>query len=65
VLNGSDRIWLVLSGADKAAALGLGMAGASFHEVPVAGIKGRKRTVFFVDQDAAAEVPESLIAPSY
>jgi 6-phosphogluconolactonase len=27
----------------------------------VAGVRGRKRTVFFVDQDAAAEVPEGLI----
>ncbi|WP_223690586.1 6-phosphogluconolactonase [Leifsonia poae] len=65
VLNSSDRIWLVLAGADKASALGLALAGASYTEVPVAGAKGRKRTVFFVDKDAAAEVPENLIAPSY
>ncbi len=61
VINSSQRVWLVLAGADKAAALGLALAGASRDEVPVAGIKGRRRTVFFVDQDAAAEVPESLI----
>ncbi|WP_173924090.1 6-phosphogluconolactonase [Agromyces sp. Marseille-P2726] len=61
VLNSSQRIWLVLAGADKASALGLALAGASRDEVPVAGIKGRRRTVFFVDSDAAAEVPESLI----
>ncbi|MDN4615403.1 6-phosphogluconolactonase [Leifsonia sp. F6_8S_P_1B] len=65
VLNASDRIWLVLSGTDKASALGLALAGASFTEVPVAGAKGRKRTVFFVDKDAAVDVPENLIAPSY
>lgn len=64
-LNSSDRIWLVLAGDDKASALGLALAGASYTEVPVAGAKGRKRTVFFVDQDAAAEVPANLIAPSY
>ena len=64
-LNSSDRIWLVLAGEDKASALGLALAGASYTEVPVAGAKGRKRTVFFVDQDAAAEVPANLIAPSY
>ena len=62
VLNSSQRIWLVLAGADKASALGLALAGASRDEVPVAGIKGRRRTVFFVDRDAAAEVPEQLIA---
>lgn len=62
VLNSSQRVWLVLAGADKASALGLALAGASRDEVPVAGIKGRRRTVFFVDRDAAAEVPEQLIA---
>lgn len=65
LINQSDRIWMVLAGADKASVLGLAMAGASVIEVPVAGAFGRKRTVFFVDQEAAAEVPESLIAPSY
>ncbi|GAA1514020.1 6-phosphogluconolactonase [Agromyces terreus] len=65
VINASQRIWLVLAGADKASALGLALAGASRDEVPVAGIKGRRRTVFFVDSDAAAEVPEQLIARDY
>lgn len=64
VINSSDRIWLVLAGADKASALGLTLAGASIDDVPAAGAHGRKRTVFFVDQEAAAEVPESLTATS-
>ena len=64
-LNSSERVWLVLAGSDKASALGLALAGASRDEVPVAGIKGRKRTIFFVDSEAAAEVPENLIAPVY
>jgi 6-phosphogluconolactonase len=65
VINSADRIWLVLAGADKASALGLALAGASVNDVPAAGVEGRKRTVFFVDREAAAEVPEALIAPSY
>lgn len=65
VINSSDRIWLVLAGADKAGALGLTLAGADKSEVPAAAVEGRKRTVFFVDADAAAEVPENLIASSY
>ena len=64
-LNSSERVWLVLAGSDKASALGLALAGASRDEVPVAGIKGRRRTVFFVDSEAAAEVPDNLIAPVY
>ncbi|HWM17682.1 MAG TPA: 6-phosphogluconolactonase [Microbacterium sp.] len=65
VINASQRVWLVLAGADKASALGLALAGASRDEVPVAGIKGRRRTVFFVDADAAAEVPTGLIERDY
>lgn len=65
VLNSSDRIWLVMSGADKASALGLALAGVSKFEVPAAAAEGRKRTVFFVDKDAAAEVPPELIATDY
>lgn len=63
VINSSDRVWLVLAGPDKAGALGLALAGASIGDLPAAGVEGRKRTVFFVDREAAAEVPESLIAP--
>ena len=64
VINSSDRIWLVLAGSDKASALGLALAGANLNDVPAAGAEGRKRTVFFVDRDAAAEVPDNLIASS-
>ena len=63
VLNSSQRIFLVLGGADKASVLGLALAGASVEEVPVAGVLGVRRTVLFVDSDAAAQVPEDLIAP--
>lgn len=65
VINSSERVWLVLAGSDKASALGLALAGAHYTEVPAAGAKGRKRTVFFVDRDAASEVPAALIADSY
>lgn len=64
-INSSDRIWMVLSGADKAPALGLALAGATANEVPVAGVLGKRRTVFFVDEAAARDVPENLIASTY
>jgi 6-phosphogluconolactonase len=65
VLNASKRVWLVLTGADKASALGLALAGASYMSVPAAGAKGRKRTVFFVDEAAASEVSPDLIDQAY
>jgi 6-phosphogluconolactonase len=65
VINSSKRVWLVLSGPDKASALGLALAGASYASVPAAGAKGTRRTVFFVDQAAAAQVPPELIDRDY
>ncbi len=63
VLNNSRRVVIALSGADKAAVLGLTLAGATYTEVPISGIKGRERTLFIVDEAAAAEVPDALIFP--
>jgi 6-phosphogluconolactonase len=65
VINASQRVWMVLSGADKASALGLALAGASYTSVPAAGAKGRHRTVLFVDEAAAAQVPPQLIDQDY
>lgn len=61
VINSARCVWLVVSGTDKAAALGLALAGASYETVPAAGAKGRKKTMFFVDEAAAANVPGELI----
>jgi len=63
VINASERVWFVVSGADKAAALSLTLAGARAEEVPAAGVEGRGTTIFFVEAAAAVDVPESLIAP--
>ncbi|OCG75634.1 6-phosphogluconolactonase [Microbacterium sediminis] len=65
VINSSVRVWMVVAGGDKAPALGLVLAGASYLSVPAAGAHGTARTVIFVDDDAAAEVPEDLIDPDY
>ncbi|TQJ32310.1 6-phosphogluconolactonase [Microbacterium sp. SLBN-146] len=65
VINSAERVWMVLAGPDKAAALGLALAGASYESVPAAGAKGRKRTIFFVDEAAAEQVPPELIDRDY
>lgn len=61
VLNSSRRVWLVLAGAEKASALGLALAGANYASVPAAGARARGRTLFFVDEAAARDVPTELI----
>lgn len=63
VINSSARVWLVVAGADKASALGLTLADVSVDEVPASGVMGRRKTLFFVDADAAQHVPENLIDP--
>lgn len=63
VINSSARVWMALAGTDKASALGLALAGASYSSVPAAGAKGKRRTVLFVDSAAAQNVPAELIDP--
>lgn len=64
-INTSNRIWMCLAGSDKASALGLALAGVAYVDVPASGAFGRQRTKFFVDSEAASEVPEDLIAQRY
>jgi 6-phosphogluconolactonase len=64
-INSAERVWLALAGADKASALGLALAGAGRYQVPVGAVEGKRKTVFFIDEEAAAEVPSDLIASSY
>ena len=62
LVNHTDRVWLVASGADKAGAVGLAMADAAIGEVPAAGLRGRRSTKVFIDQDVADFLPAQLIA---
>ncbi len=61
LLNRSQRVWMVVSGADKAAALGLALAGASVAEVPAAGLRGEHSTKIFTDAELAGLLPEDLV----
>jgi 6-phosphogluconolactonase len=61
LLNLSKRVWLVASGADKAPAIGLALAGAHVSEVPAAGLSGSQSTKVFIDADLAANVSEDLV----
>ena len=53
VLGSAERVWLVLTGADKAEALRSALAGAPIDEAPAAGVRGMGETVFFADEAAA------------
>ncbi len=60
-INSAQEIWLVAAGADKAAAVCLGLAGASEVQVPASGARGMCKTLWLLDGPAAAKVPAALI----
>ncbi|SEE47903.1 6-phosphogluconolactonase [Arthrobacter alpinus] len=60
-INSAQEIWLVAAGADKAAAVGLGLAGANEYQVPASGARGINKTMWLIDEAAAAKVPEALM----
>ncbi|WP_434620846.1 6-phosphogluconolactonase [Arthrobacter sp. A5] len=59
-ISSAAEVWLVAAGSDKAGAVGLALAGANPVQVPAAGPRGRSKTLWLIDQDAAAKVPEQL-----
>lgn len=59
-LLSAREVWLLVSGADKAGAVRLALAGAGMMQVPAAAVRGRRRTLWMLDREAAAELPSSL-----
>jgi 6-phosphogluconolactonase len=53
-------VWIIASGASKAAAVRLALSGAGPVQVPAAGARGRQQTLFLIDKAAAAQVPAGL-----
>jgi 6-phosphogluconolactonase len=54
----SRQVWLLVSGAEKADAVAAAIGGADPVSVPAAGAVGREGTVWFLDTQAAAKLPE-------
>jgi 6-phosphogluconolactonase len=62
-LNAADEIWAVVSGSGKADAVAMALGGAGRVQVPSAGARGRHRTLWLVDSDAASKLPHSIYRP--
>ncbi|MBG6190961.1 6-phosphogluconolactonase [Arthrobacter sp. CAN_A212] len=60
-LNSAQEIWIAAGGQDKAGAVGLALAGAGTVQVPASGARGRRKTLWLIDQEAAAQLPGRLI----
>jgi len=54
-------VWFLVSGEDKAGAVGLALSGAGPMQAPAAGVTGLRSTTWLLDRDAATFVPKALI----
>ena len=63
-LNAARETWILASGAEKAGAVRMALTeGAGAFQVPAAGVRGRDRTLFLVDEAAAGKLPATLGRP--
>jgi len=56
VIRNAAEVWLIVTTADKAAAVARAVAGADPNDVPAAGARGRNRTLFVLDRAAAGDL---------
>ncbi|HUR51733.1 MAG TPA: 6-phosphogluconolactonase, partial [Mycobacteriales bacterium] len=56
----AEEVWLLVAGADKAAAVAMALAGAGRVALPAAGAVGRRQTLWLLDEAAAGQLPPSL-----
>ncbi|HEU5485144.1 MAG TPA: 6-phosphogluconolactonase, partial [Microlunatus sp.] len=61
VINRSAEVWFCVTGSDKAGAARLAFSGAGPIQVPAAGVRGRERTLWLVDREAASQLPPNLV----
>jgi 6-phosphogluconolactonase len=59
-LDAASEVWFIASGESKAHAVAMTLGGADRTHVPSAGPRGRQRTLWLIDRDAAAELPGTL-----
>ena len=52
-IEAAEEVWLVVAGADKADAVARALDRAPLDEIPAAGARGRRRTLWLLDVEAA------------
>lgn len=62
-IRGALEVLLMTTGPTKAAAVAMALGGAGEVQVPAAGARGRRRTLWLLDTAAAAKVPGVFVAP--
>jgi 6-phosphogluconolactonase len=59
----SNEVWLMTTGESKLAAVAMALGGAGEIQVPAAGARGRRRTLWLLDKAAAAKAPRQFLPP--
>jgi 6-phosphogluconolactonase len=59
----ATEVWMMTTGPTKAAAVAMSLGGAGEIQVPAAGARGQRRTLWLLDKPAAARVPGMFAPP--
>jgi 6-phosphogluconolactonase len=59
-LQAAGEVWMIVSGAQKAPAVALALSGAGRVQVPAAGARGHRQTLWLLDEAAASHLPRDL-----
>ncbi|WP_158852286.1 6-phosphogluconolactonase [Saccharothrix deserti] len=62
-IRAAREVWLMTTGAAKAAAVAMALTGAGETQLPAAGARGQRRTLWLLDSAAAAKVPDLFTPP--
>ena len=62
-LDAANEVWFVAAGTGKADAVMMALSGAGRVQVPAAGPRGRHRTLWLIDRDAASHLPAHVYRP--
>ncbi len=63
-IRAAREVWVLASGGEKAGAVTLALSDAGPVQVPAAGARGRLRTLFLIDAEAAAKLPPDIGRPT-
>jgi 6-phosphogluconolactonase len=59
-IQAAREVWILASGEEKAGAVALALSDAGQVQLPAAGARGRQRTLFLIDEAAAAKLPHDI-----
>jgi len=63
-LRCAAEVWVVAAGAAKAPVVAMALGGAGEVQVPAAGARGRRRTLWLLDRAAAGKLPRDFTPPA-